>query len=105
MRTIPERLPAQRRIARANAIDAERLAARELAEVHARRAEVQVGPDRQQALADALGGVVLGPNTISVGGVLVTNYLSSVRVNGVVIGCHDDPTEVLAARFAQVVSA
>ena len=58
----------------------------------------------QQVLADALGGVILGENTISVGGVIVAaSPLGKVRVNGVVIGSWRDDTEQLVAGFRRVV--
>lgn len=60
----------------------------------------------QRALADRLGGeahqsgaVVFGGNTVS------CSPLGKVRVNGVIVGTWDDPTDVLAAAVLGAVAA
>jgi hypothetical protein len=51
----------------------------------------------QQALADALGGQILGPSSIAVGTTIITaSPVGKVRVGSTVIGCWSDDTRVLA---------
>lgn len=51
----------------------------------------------QQALADALGGTILGPSAVAVGTTIITaSPVGKVRVGSVVIGAWSDDTRVLA---------
>ena len=57
----------------------------------------------QQRLADALGGTILGRDSIQVGThLVVASVLGVVRVDGRAIGMWSDDTETLAARFRAV---
>ena len=54
----------------------------------------------QQALADTLGGTILGRDSIQVGSrLVVASVLGVVRVDGRAIGMWSDDTAELAARF------
>lgn len=57
----------------------------------------------QQALAEALGGTILGPSTIAVGSrLVVASPLGVVRVDGRAVGMWSDGADVLAARIGTV---
>lgn len=57
----------------------------------------------QQRLAIALGGEIIGPDSIRFGDHVATAYLSGkVRIGRVVVGDWDDPTHVLAAECRRV---
>lgn len=58
----------------------------------------------QQALAEALGGTILGPSTICVAGHLIVAHPSgTIRADGIPLGRWDDGTDALAAQFGATV--
>jgi hypothetical protein len=58
----------------------------------------------QQALADTLGGTILGPSSIAVGTTIITaSPVGKVRVGSVVIGSWADDTAALAERARAVI--
>ena len=60
----------------------------------------------QHALADALGGRILGPSTILVGArLVVAGPTGVVRVDGVRVGRWSDDTAVLAAAYRVAVES
>lgn len=57
----------------------------------------------QQALAEALGGTILGPNHIAFAGHLVSTRLALVFVDDVRVGHWSDDTETLAEQVRRAV--
>lgn len=57
----------------------------------------------QQALAEALGGTILGPNHIAFAGHLVSTRLALVFVDDVCVGVWSDDTETLAEQVRRAV--